>query len=63
MYLLAADAKEPQRQRGLLLYQAGSEVYNIIETLPDTGDEKDYKKAVDALTKNFEPDKIKFLEN
>ena len=57
MYLLAADIKEPQRQRALLLYQAGPEVYNICKTLPDTGDEKDYKKAVDAVTKHSEPDK------
>ena len=61
-YLLAADVKEPQRQRALLLYQAGPEVYNIFKTLPETGDEKDYKKAVDALTKHFEPDKNQIFE-
>ena len=61
-YLLAANVKEPQRQRALLLYQAGPEVYNIFKTLPDTGDEKDYKKAVDALTKHFEPDKNQIFE-
>ena len=40
----------------------GPEVYTILKTLPDTGDEKDYKKAVDALTKHFEPDKNQIFE-
>ena len=56
-YLLAADINEPQRQRALLLYQAGPEVYNIFKTLPNTGGEQNYQKAVDALTKHFEPEK------
>ena len=58
----AADIKEPQRQRALLLCQAGLEVYNIFKTLPETGEEKEYEKAVDALTKHFEPDKNRIFK-
>lgn len=54
-YLIAADIKEDERKRALLLYQAGPEVYEIFKTLPDKGESKDYKKAKDALTKHFEP--------
>ena len=60
--MLATDIKEPQRQRALFLYQAGPEVYNIFKTLPDAGDEEDYEKAVDGLTKHFEPDKNQIFE-
>ena len=61
-YLLAADIKTEERKRALLLYQAGPEVYNIFKTLPEIGDSKDYKKAVDALTKHFEPSKNRIFE-
>ena len=44
--------KDPSRKRALLLYQAGPEVHEIFKTLPDTGDEKDFDKAVQALTKH-----------
>ena len=61
-YLIAADVKEGERKRALLLYQAGPEVYKIFKTLPDTGDSKDYAKANDALTKHFEPAKNSIYE-
>ena len=61
-YLIAADVKEGERKRALLLYQAGPEVYKIFKTLPDTGDTKDYAKAKDALTKHFEPAKNPIYE-
>ena len=50
-YLIAADMKEDEQKRALLLYQ---EVYEIFKTLLDKGVSKDYKKAKDALTKHFE---------
>ena len=61
-YLLAADVKEPQRQRALLSYQAGPDVCYNFKTLPDTGDEMYSEKAVNALTKHFEPDKNQLFE-
>ena len=61
-YLIAADIKEGERKRALLLYQAGPEVYKIFRTLPDTGDTKDYAKAKDALTKHFESAKNPIYE-
>ena len=56
-YLIAADVKEGERKRALLVYQAGPKAYKIFKTLPSTGDTKDYAKAKDALTKYFEPAK------
>ena len=46
----------------MLLYQAGPEVYQIFKTLPDTGNSKEYTKAVEALTKHFEPAKNPIFE-
>ena len=44
-----------QRRRALLLHLAGTDVQDIFYTLLDTGDAKDYKKAVDALNAYFVP--------
>ena len=55
-YLIAADIKDDGRKRALLLYQAGSEVYEIFKTLEED-EAKDFKSAVKALTKYFEPEK------
>ena len=56
-FLIASNIKDTSRKRALLLYQAGPEVHEIFKTLPDTGDEKDFDKAVQALAKHFEPEK------
>ena len=61
-YIIAAGVTEEERKRALLLYQAGPEVYKIFKTLPDTGDNKDYTKAKDALTKHFEQAKNPIYE-
>ena len=42
-----------QRRRALLLHIAGTDVQDIFATLPETGDVKDYKKAIDALNTYF----------
>ena len=47
------NANNRQRRRALLLHLAGADVQDILYTLPDTGDAKDYKKAVDALNAYF----------
>ena len=44
-----------QRRRALLLHMAGTDVQDIFATLPETGDFKDYKKAIDALNTYFVP--------
>ena len=49
------NANNRQRRRALLLHLAGTDVQDIFYTLPDTGDAKDYKKAVDALNAYFVP--------
>ena len=61
-YLVAADIKDETQKRAILLYQAGPEVYEIFKTLPNTGEAKDFKKAMDALTAYFEPDKNKIYQ-
>ena len=49
------NANNRQRRRALLLHLAGINVQDIFSTLPNTGDAKDYKKAVDALNAYFVP--------
>jgi hypothetical protein len=54
-FLLAMDIDDETRKRALLLHYIGSSEFDIFETLTDTGDEKDYKKAMDRLTEHFTP--------
>ncbi|CAB3985054.1 uncharacterized protein LOC110987377 [Paramuricea clavata] len=54
-FLLAMDIDDETRKRALLLHYIGSSAFDIFETLTDTGDEKDYKKAMDRLTEHFTP--------
>ena len=61
-YLVASNVKDTARKRALLLYQAGPEVHEIFKTLPDTGDEKNYEAAVNALTAYFEPEKNRIYQ-
>ena len=49
------SANNMQRRRALLLHLAGTDVQDIFFTLPDTGDGKDYRKAVNALNVYFVP--------
>ena len=41
------------RQRALLLHYAGEQVYDIFETLTDTGESDDFDKACEKLTAYF----------
>ena len=41
------------RQRALLLHYAGEQVYDIFETLTDTGESDDFDKACEKLTEYF----------
>ena len=47
--------KDPSRRRALLLYLAGPEVKPIFDNLPDTGESKDFEKAVEKLAEYFSP--------
>lgn len=54
--LIAADKADNKIQRrALLLHSAGEAVQEIFETLTDTGEAKDYEKAVKALNDYFIP--------
>ena len=54
-YLVAADIKDNKRKRALFIYLAGEPVADILNTIPDNGD--DYKTALEKLTEHFEPQK------
>ena len=43
--------------RALLLHYVGEDVNDIFETLPDPGEEEDFKEAREALTQYFIPRK------
>ena len=70
-FLLAMDIHDETRKRALLLHYIGSSAFDIFETLTDTGEEKDYKKAMDHLTEHFTPQRnitkytsfVKFANN
>ena len=54
--LIAADKADNKIQRrALLLHSAGEAIQEIFETLADTGEAKDYEKAVKALNDYFIP--------
>ena len=50
-FIVAMDIKDPTRRR------AGPEVETIFDNLPDTGENKDFDKAVEKLTEYFSPKK------
>ena len=54
-YLAALGITDTTQQRALLLYQAGEETQEIFDTLPDTGEAKDYQKAMEKLDAYFTP--------
>ena len=54
-FLLAMDIDDETCKPALLLHYIGSSAFDIFETLTDTSDKKDYKKAMDCLTKHFTP--------
>ena len=56
-FIVAMDIKDPTRRRALPLYLAGPEVETIFDNLPDTGENKDFDKAVEKLTEYFSPKK------
>ena len=55
LFCSALGVADPTQQRALLLHLAGIGVREIFKTIPTmtTGEAKDYKKAMDALTAHF----------
>ena len=53
--LIGMGIDDDKQKRALLLHYGGPEVDEIFDTLEDTGDEKDYKKAVEKLNAHFSP--------
>ena len=45
-YLVAVNVKDNAQKRALLLYQAGEATQEIFDTLPETGEDDDYKTAI-----------------
>ncbi len=55
--MAAMDIKNESLKRALLLHYSGEEVNDLFDTLPDKGEDKNYKKACEALTSYFTPKK------
>ena len=53
--IVGMNITDATQKRALLLHYAGPDVNDIFETLPDTGEDKDYKKAVECLNAYFVP--------
>ncbi|CAB4008082.1 Transposon Ty3-I Gag-Pol poly [Paramuricea clavata] len=52
-YIRASGISDQKQKRAILLHLVGSEVQEIFETLPDTGE--DYKTALEKLNAHFNP--------
>ncbi|XP_064463571.1 uncharacterized protein LOC135374561 [Ornithodoros turicata] len=59
-FLLAANITDPARKRAMLLHYAGEEVYDVFQTLPNTG--TDFDTAVTRLKEHFAPKKNAVFE-
>ena len=53
----ALNIKDDTQKRDLLFYQAGEATQEIFDTLADTGEDKDYKIAIEKLDAYFAPKK------
>ncbi|XP_062610190.1 uncharacterized protein K02A2.6-like [Saccostrea cucullata] len=56
-FVLAMGITRNDRKRAMLLHYGGDEVYNIFDTLADTGGPNDYDAAKTKLTEHFNPKK------
>ena len=55
LFAVGKGIKDPTQKRALMLHMAGMEVQDIFDTLADTGEPKDYDKAIAALDAYFSP--------
>ena len=58
--MTAMDINDASRQKALLLHYVGEDVNDIFETLPDRGEEEDFKEAV-RHSRNISYQKRMFL--
>ena len=56
-YIAALGVTDATQKRALLLYQAGQATQDIFDTLTDTGEANNYKKAMEKLDAYFTPKK------
>ena len=49
IYLIAVNVQNNAQKRALLLYQVGQVTQEIFDTLAETGDDNDYKTAMEKL--------------
>ena len=56
-YIAALGVTDDTQKRALLLYQAGQATQDIFDTLTDTGEANNYKKAMEKLDAYFTPKK------
>ncbi|CAB4027153.1 Hypothetical predicted protein [Paramuricea clavata] len=54
---VAVNVKDNAQKRALLLYQAGEATQEIFDTLSETGEDNDYKTAIEKLDEYFSPKK------
>jgi hypothetical protein len=55
--MVALDISKSERKRALLLHYVGELVNDVFDTLPNTGEAKDYELAITALNTYFIPQK------
>ena len=58
-YIAALGVTDATQKRALLLYQAGQATQDIFDTLTDTGEANNYKKAMEKLDAYFESAKLR----
>lgn len=56
LFVTASGIKDGKQQRAVLLHLAGTGIREIFRSIPDDkkGEDKDFKKAMDALTEHFQ---------
>ena len=62
MFIVASGITDPKRKRALHLYQAGTRVWEIFRSLPETGNDEAYDTAKQRLKEYFDPQKNRRYE-
>ena len=62
MFIVASGITDPKRKRALLLYQAGTRLREIFQSLPETGKDEAYDTAKQRLKEYFHPQKNRRYE-
>lgn len=54
-YFVGMRETDGRVKRSLLMCYGGAELYDLFETLPNTGTDDNYEEAVAALNRHFDP--------